>query len=186
MKMIVRDEFLEPCPPPWLSTELLSEYSKWVDRLRASGAELCDVDSTIIARTVLAEQALQRAQEAAAEAPVVIESPSNGQLAHPVHRHVMAAEANLRAWLKLLPRGSGGRGTSLPPHVTPTPAPASGDVAEPPGQPSERLQRLRAIIAQFQADQASTGAAAGDGAAGGVAGAAGAGGCVDAAGGGAE
>ncbi|HBC61440.1 MAG TPA: hypothetical protein DC058_09500, partial [Planctomycetaceae bacterium] len=80
-----RDEFLEPCPPPWLSTELLSEYSKWVDRLRASGAELCDVDSTIIARTVLAEQALQRAQEAAAEAPVVIESPSNGQLAHPVH-----------------------------------------------------------------------------------------------------
>ncbi len=169
MKMIVRDESLEPCPPPWLSTELLSEYSKWVDRLRASGAELCDVDSTIIARTVLAEQALHRAQEAAAESPVVIETPSNGQLAHPVHRHVMAAEANLRAWLKLLPRAGSGGGRNIPlPHVSPAAA-GAGDAArdaarDAAGEPSANLKRLRQLIREFQAGQT-----AGSGAAGGAA-----------------
>lgn len=182
-----------PCPPPPenLDPVLHTAFAELCERLRAGGAEILPVDAVVIARTVQAEAALQRAREAAAKAPLCVDSPANGESLHPLHRLVTTCEANLRSWLRLLPRaGSGGRIPSS--HVTPAPAPAGGDVAEPPGQPSERLQRLRAIIRAFQASAdapAADGGAVVDAAAAGdgvVGAAAGAGGCVDAAGGAAE
>jgi hypothetical protein len=162
----------EPSPPPPtnLPSELHGAFRDLCERLRASGAEICPVDAVVIARTVQAEAALQRAREAAAKAPLCVDSPANGESLHPLHRHVGQCESNLRAWLRLLPKPSGG-GLPVPlPHVAPPVAdtpPAAGPEAagcEPAaGGPPERVKRLQALLREFRT--------AGSGTAGGVGGA---------------
>lgn len=165
-RLTVRNQF---DPPPWLSPSHVPAFESLCERLQGSGVELSETDLLTVGRLAISEADLLQAERIAADCPLTVETKSNGEQPHPIFRRIKELRAEVRSWMRLLPRaGSGGR---IPlPHVSPAgaavAAAAAGDVAEPPGQPSERLQRLRAIIAEFQAGQASAGAAAGGGVAG--------------------
>ena len=148
-------------PPPELPKEFHPAFAAMCERLEHSGVEILPVDAVVIAKTVQAEAALQRAQEAAAGVPLTVDSRANGELVHPLHKLVTAAESNLRSWLRLLPKtsGNGHPVHTLTPHVT-----MSGDVASKAGlvagpeavangEPPARVQKLRAMLRDFRNQQ---------------------------------
>lgn len=172
--LTVRDELI---PPPDLPSALHDAFNAFCERLRLSGCELSELDAVAIAQSVQAAAALSRARLEADGVPLVCESRANGAVIHAVHKAVLQAEANLRSWLKLLPRATGR--PSPPPHASPAAvapvAAAGGDAAGDAvpvavageGEPSERVLRLRAIIAKFvSAGGADAGGVAGDDAGG--------------------
>jgi hypothetical protein len=193
-KLTIRSQFT---PPPWLSAAHVPAFESLCDRLQSSGADLSETDLLTVGRLAISEADLLQAERIAADCPMTVESKSNGELPHPIFKRIRELRAEVRSWMRLLPRaGSGGR---IPlPHVSPAGAAvaaaaagdavaaagdavaAAGGAAGGAGEPSENLKRLRQLIREFQAGQT-----AGSGAAGGAA-AAGVGGCVDAAGDAAE
>lgn len=152
-----------PPPPANLSSELHGAFRDLCERLRASGAEVTELDALVIARIVEAEHGLERAKTEAATAPLVIESKANGLTINPVHKMVASAEANLRAWLRLLPKpsGNGHPVHTPPPHVSTAGdvAPTTGPEAVANGEPPERVQKLRELLKEFRARQGADAAA---------------------------
>jgi hypothetical protein len=149
-------------PPPWLSASHVPGFESLCERLRASGVELTELDAIVVARVAQAEASLERARAEAAQAPLIIGSPANGECVHPAQRLLQSAEANLRQWLKLLPKTSNGGHPvyAHTPHVVPSVADvaskAGPDVAGPDGhdgEPPERVLKLRAMLREFWAKQ---------------------------------
>ena len=150
-----------PPPPSNLPTELRSAFGDLCQRLRASGIKLSELDAIVVARVVEAEHAMKRARSEAEKSPLIVGSRANGECVHPAQRLLQSAEANLRAWLKLLPKtsGNGHPVHTLTPHVT-----MSGDVASKAGlvagpeavangEPPARVQKLRAMLREFRNQQ---------------------------------
>lgn len=168
-----------PVPPPWLPAETVPAFEAICERLQASGVELSEADLLVVARLAISEADLLAAEKISASCPLTVETKSNGEVPHPIFRRIRELRGEVRAWMKMLPRGTGRPSF---PHVSPAAAagvpvaaaggavPAAAAAGE--GEPSERVQRLRAIIAEFTAGQSAGGAgqsAGGAGDGGGVA-----------------
>jgi hypothetical protein len=179
-QMTIRNQF---DPPPWLSPSHVPAFESLCERLQGSGVELSETDLLTVGRLAISEADLLQAERIAADCPLTIETKSNGEQPHPIFRRIKELRAEVRSWMRLLPRaGSGGR--IPPPHVPSAggadAAAAAGDAAAAAagaaGEPSANLKRLRQLIREFQAGRAAEGGAAGGGgvAGGGAAEAAGA------------
>ena len=144
-----------PQPPQNLAPELHGAFAQLCGRLQASGAEVTELDAIVVARVAQAEASLERARAEAEKSPLVVGSPANGQCAHPAQKLLQNAEANLRAWLRLLPKTSGGGHPvhTPPPHVSTAGdvAPVAGGDVVADGEPPERVRLLRAMLKEFRA-----------------------------------
>ena len=148
-------------PPPWLSAAHVPAFESLCERLQGSGVELAETDLLTVGRLAISEADLLQAERIAADCPLIVETRSNGELPHPIFKRIRELRCEVRAWMRLLPKTSGG---GLPvPHVAP-PVAESPPTAGPDGhdgEPPERVKRLRELLREFQAKQGA-GVEAGD------------------------
>ena len=155
-------------PPPWLSAAHVPAFESLCERLQGSGVELAETDLLTVGRLAISEADLLQAERIAADCPLTVETKSNGEQPHPLFKRIRELRCEVRAWMRLLPKTSGG-GLPVPtPHVQTSVAdmpPAAGPEAvgcEPAAEgPPERVRRLQALLRQFRAAGGVGGAEAG-------------------------
>lgn len=136
-------------PPPWLQPELRAAFDELLDRLRGSGAALTDADFLTVGRLVTSERDLEIAERLAADCPLTIACRANGEITHPIFRRIQELRAEVRSWMRLLPRPASPSRTST--KTAPTPTPATQKEQQPVRH--ELIERIRARIAALQQQQ---------------------------------
>lgn len=147
-----------PEAPAWLRKSCRAAYTNHCRKLRDDGCTLTHVDANHVARLVHSEECLAAAESEAAKVPTMLESRANGLVLHPAHKRVSELRAEVRAWLKQLPRTTTPRTSQATPTASKTAptaaAPTAGAPTAAAGAPRlELIERIRARIAAIQQQQ---------------------------------